>query len=194
MIRRPEKTDLKYKVQWDGSIILKVDVVGVFSYVWQYCRYGTADWQSFGRVDEPQVQSEAGAAYRLGDKYRCLMYSGIVVKKYSSVLTVSEKTAEKAMEEEQKSAYQREEDERREQQREERRRTQRFEEEEESRRQEYPVIPENLFYFEGCLDFKEAETRYRQLMMRHHPDKGGNVETAKIINEQYEAVKAIYRR
>ena len=97
---RPEKTDLKYKVQWDGSIVLKVDADGAFSYVWQYCPCGTAEWQSFGRIDMPVAQSQAGSAYRLGDKYRCLMYSGVRVRKYSSVLTVSEKTAEKAKEEE----------------------------------------------------------------------------------------------
>ena len=176
----PVKTDLKYKVLWDGSIVLKVDADGFFSYVWQYCRNGSAEWIDFDQMTSPQVESEAGAAFRLGDKYRCLVFSGARVSMYSSVLTVSEKTAMKAKEEEQRTAQQRQEESR-----------QRSRAEEEGSRQQ-PELPDELFYFEGCMSFEDAESRYRQLMMRHHPDKGGNVETAKTINEQYKAVKAYY--
>ena len=104
---------------------------------------------------------------------------------YSSVLTVSEKTAEKAREEEQRGSRQRADSSRR---------TQNFYSEDGGRQQEAAALPAELFYFEGCASLKDAESRYRQLMMRHHPDKGGNVETAKIINEQYEAVKEYYGR
>lgn len=181
----PVKTDLKFKVRWDGSIVLRVDADGIFSYVWQYCEGGSADWRDLAQLGIPQYETAAGAAFSTGGKYRCLLYSGARVRMYSSVLTVSEKTAEKAREEEQRGSRQRADSSRR---------TQNFYSEDGGRQQEAAALPAEFFYFEGCASFKDAESRYRQLMMRHHPDKGGNVETAKIINEQYEAVKEYYGR
>lgn len=41
-------------------------------------------------------------------------------------------------------------------------------------------------YFTTCKDLTELKTLYRSLCMQHHPDKGGDVETMKSINLEYE--------
>ena len=42
-------------------------------------------------------------------------------------------------------------------------------------------------YFEACKTFDEAKKLYRKLMKENHPDHGGSTETAKQINEEYQA-------
>jgi len=44
-------------------------------------------------------------------------------------------------------------------------------------------------YFEGCKNLDEVKSRYKQLAMKFHPDKGGNKEIMQEINAQYEAIK-----
>lgn len=43
-------------------------------------------------------------------------------------------------------------------------------------------------YFEGLTDESAIKARYKELAKLHHPDLGGNTETMKVINTQYEKV------
>lgn len=42
-------------------------------------------------------------------------------------------------------------------------------------------------YFENCKTLEELKAEYRRLARVHHPDVGGDTETMKQINNQYEA-------
>ncbi len=42
-------------------------------------------------------------------------------------------------------------------------------------------------YFKDCLNIEHAKTRYRELLMEHHPDHGGSEETTKTIIDQFSA-------
>ncbi len=164
--RFPQKTELKFKVRWDGSIILKVAASAGLNYVWQYCPAGSATWRDFGSVESCEIATEPGAAYVYGDKYRCICYRGIKTVRYSSVLTISAHTAQRAREEAARgsSGY--------------------------SAQRERPIVADG--YFKDCKTVKDAEVLYRQLMMKHHPDRGGDEETAKIINEQYDTFRQLH--
>ena len=41
-------------------------------------------------------------------------------------------------------------------------------------------------YFTQCKNLEELKKEFRRLAMIHHPDRGGDVETMKIINLEYE--------
>lgn len=41
-------------------------------------------------------------------------------------------------------------------------------------------------YFINVKTIEELKTQYKKLAFQHHPDKGGNEETMKIINAEYE--------
>ncbi len=43
-------------------------------------------------------------------------------------------------------------------------------------------------YFEGLTQEKEIKDRFKTLAKEHHPDLGGNADTMKAINLQYESV------
>ena len=45
-------------------------------------------------------------------------------------------------------------------------------------------------WFNGVKDIETLRKRYRELLKKHHPDNGGNEETMKEINRQYDAVFA----
>ncbi|NEP10246.1 MAG: hypothetical protein F6K14_08505 [Symploca sp. SIO2C1] len=46
-------------------------------------------------------------------------------------------------------------------------------------------------YFNGIIGVEKIKTRYRELALQHHPDRGGNLETMQEINRQYhERLKA----
>ena len=45
-------------------------------------------------------------------------------------------------------------------------------------------------WFNGVKDIEALRKRYRELLKKHHPDNGGNEETMKEINRQYDAVFA----
>lgn len=47
-----------------------------------------------------------------------------------------------------------------------------------------------LHYFEGISTLEEAKKRYRELAKEHHPDRGGDTETMKTINAQYDFICA----
>lgn len=41
-------------------------------------------------------------------------------------------------------------------------------------------------YFSDCKDFDELKKRFRDLCKQHHPDLGGDAETMKAVNAEYE--------
>lgn len=45
-------------------------------------------------------------------------------------------------------------------------------------------------YFINCVSAEEGKREYRRLVMKYHPDVGGDLETMKDINTQYEKFKA----
>ena len=47
-------------------------------------------------------------------------------------------------------------------------------------------------WFQGCSTWDQIQSRYRQLMKQHHPDRGGSEETAKEINEQFDELKKLF--
>lgn len=44
-------------------------------------------------------------------------------------------------------------------------------------------------YFAGCKNAQDAKKKYRELCRLHHPDKGGDAEKMKEVNQQYESWK-----
>jgi hypothetical protein len=42
-----------------------------------------------------------------------------------------------------------------------------------------------MYYFSDCLTVDSIKTRYRSLAFEHHPDRGGDLETMKVINREY---------
>ena len=52
-------------------------------------------------------------------------------------------------------------------------------------------------YFIDCETLEELKKEYKKLAMKHHPDMGGNEETMKAINAEYDKafakVKNIHR-
>ena len=183
--RFPTKTELKYKVRWDGSIILKVAASAGLNYVWQYCPAGSATWRDFGSVESCEIATEPGAAYVYGDKYRCICYRGIKTVRYSSVLTISAHTAQRAREEAARGSsrasgswdsYG----------------SSGYSQGQSSYGYSQPKAEITDGYFKDCKTVKDAEVLYRQLMMKHHPDRGGDEETAKIINEQYDTFRQLH--
>lgn len=45
-------------------------------------------------------------------------------------------------------------------------------------------------WFAGVDDVQSLRTRYRELLKRYHPDNGGDVETMKEINAEYDRISA----
>ena len=43
----------------------------------------------------------------------------------------------------------------------------------------------STYWFKGCSNKAAAKALYRQLMMKHHPDRGGSTVTAQEITEQF---------
>lgn len=48
-------------------------------------------------------------------------------------------------------------------------------------------------YFTNCRTLDELKKEYRRLAMLHHPDRGGDTETMKAINNEYDAVFPAFR-
>ena len=48
-------------------------------------------------------------------------------------------------------------------------------------------------YFTNCRTLDELKKEFRRLAMLHHPDHGGDVETMKAINNEYDAVFPAFR-
>jgi hypothetical protein len=42
-----------------------------------------------------------------------------------------------------------------------------------------------MIYFENCTTLDAVKAAYRELAMRHHPDRGGDTETMQAINREY---------
>ena len=43
-------------------------------------------------------------------------------------------------------------------------------------------------YFHGCSSLEEVKKRYKELALKHHPDRGGDTATMQQINLEYESV------
>lgn len=43
-------------------------------------------------------------------------------------------------------------------------------------------------YFSDCRTLEEVKRRYKELALRHHPDRGGNTATMQEINAEYESI------
>lgn len=62
-------------------------------------------------------------------------------------------------------------------------------------RKEYQERPNqqtesNTFsYFKGCTTKEQLKKRHRELCKKYHPDKGGNPETFKKMQAEYESIK-----
>ena len=50
----------------------------------------------------------------------------------------------------------------------------------------YAKEEKTMTYFDNCETLQELKTTYRRLAMKHHPDRGGDTETMKRINAEYE--------
>jgi len=44
-------------------------------------------------------------------------------------------------------------------------------------------------YFSGCKSLDEVKIRYKQLALKHHPDRGGVTSIMQAINLEYESIK-----
>jgi len=44
-------------------------------------------------------------------------------------------------------------------------------------------------YFSGCKSIDEVKIRYKQLALKHHPDRGGDTSIMQLINNEYESIK-----
>lgn len=49
-------------------------------------------------------------------------------------------------------------------------------------------------YFSQCKTLDDLKKVYRQLAMKHHPDRGGDEETMKAINNEYEKAFELLKR
>lgn len=47
----------------------------------------------------------------------------------------------------------------------------------------------NSKYFNGCSTLDEVKAKYKQLAMKHHPDRGGDKVIMQEINLEYEAIR-----
>lgn len=47
-----------------------------------------------------------------------------------------------------------------------------------------------MMYFKNIETLEELKKAYRELALKHHPDRGGNVETMQAINNEYETLFA----
>nr|DAU64054.1 MAG TPA: DnaJ-like protein [Caudoviricetes sp.] len=48
-------------------------------------------------------------------------------------------------------------------------------------------------YFTTCTTLDELKKEFRRLAMLHHPDHGGDTETMKAINAEYDAVFPVFK-
>jgi len=51
----------------------------------------------------------------------------------------------------------------------------------------------NMKYFNNPKTLEELKKQYRELVFKHHPDKGGDTETMKIINYEYDELFKILK-
>lgn len=49
-----------------------------------------------------------------------------------------------------------------------------------------PQVDAPMRYFDSCKDLESARTTYRELLMKHHPDRGGDAEVFKDVSEQFQ--------
>jgi DnaJ-class molecular chaperone len=47
----------------------------------------------------------------------------------------------------------------------------------------------NSQYFNDCKSLDEVKRRYKELALKHHPDRGGDTRIMQAINLEYESIK-----
>ena len=176
----PKVISLKYKQDSNGNVSMLVDnMIGV-NYVWQYCKGGTAQWYDLKDTDSNTYSFTLNRISGRGDKYRCLLRNGNVVRAYSKVLTVNEEIInyreEKRTYRQQQKTYSY-------------KRTENKKAKDRKTSEKQQQTSYNDF-FKGCTTWQQIKERYRKLMQIYHPDmKSGNEEYAKAINKQYGQLK-----
>lgn len=58
--------------------------------------------------------------------------------------------------------------------------------------EEQDLTPEQILGLSGIYTFKHVQFKFRELIMKHHPDKGGTEEMAKKIIAAYESIKHLF--
>ena len=48
-------------------------------------------------------------------------------------------------------------------------------------------------YLKGIKSFDDLKSKYRKLLKKHHPDNGGDLETMKEVNVEYDALFAVWK-
>lgn len=48
-------------------------------------------------------------------------------------------------------------------------------------------------YFHDCTTPDDATRRYRELAMKHHPDRGGNAETFQAVKQEFDEWNVLYK-
>jgi preprotein translocase subunit Sec63 len=43
-------------------------------------------------------------------------------------------------------------------------------------------------FFKNCTSLDEVKKRYKELALKHHPDRGGDTATMQKINAEYESI------
>ena len=49
-------------------------------------------------------------------------------------------------------------------------------------------------FFSNCKTLEELKAEYRRLAMKHHPDRGGDLETMKAINAEHDALFEVLKK
>ena len=44
-------------------------------------------------------------------------------------------------------------------------------------------------YFQGCSSLDEVKRKYKELALKHHPDRGGDTRIMQAVNNEYDAIK-----
>lgn len=85
----PIKVKLLYKYEGNDDFTLMVDAVSGAVYVWQFCKYLTAEWITVDTTTDNVRRISVKKNEDIGDKYRCFILVDNQVKYFSIVFTLS---------------------------------------------------------------------------------------------------------
>lgn len=86
----PVKLDLQYKYEGNNVFTLRVNAVQNSTYVWQYCKFRTAEWITLETNTSNTRKINVKKHENRGDKYRCLLFKDNEVIYYSVVFTLND--------------------------------------------------------------------------------------------------------